>query len=291
MSTIKEIKEILYPNYDKTYNYPENPYWNGIVNNALRCTDCDSVPKVDNAGEVFTDDKIQYQLMHNGVLIHEGCYHGKWMTDVIKVGRGHHEPQEEKLFYEVLKYIPKNSVMVECGSFWAYYSLWFNKIVKNGRNIMIEPNPEKLEIGKLNFQLNNFEGEFFNGVISTLSQEPSMFYDDHLNTISVPSIPIDYLFIHADIDKINILHADIQGNEETLLNSAKDSLTNNKIDFLFLATHSPNNIFIEILKSYNYHILESFEVEESWFDDGLILACSPKIIDKIDKTKFKVSKR
>ena len=47
---------------------------------------------------------------------------------------------------------------------------------------------------------------------------------------------------------------------------------------------------IEQLKSYGYHILEEFHADESFWNDGLILACSPRIINKLDIKSFKVSK-
>ena len=63
------------------------------------------------------------------------------------------------------------------------------------------------------------------------------------------------------------------------------------IDFLFLGTHSPNRQFINKLESYGYKIICSFEVQESFFDDGLILACSESIYNNLDLNKFTVSKK
>jgi hypothetical protein len=64
---------------------------------SVSCRDCDSLPKVDGAGECF-GDKQQFQRMHNGVVVHRGSYHGEWMTKIISTLHGHHEPQEEKVF-------------------------------------------------------------------------------------------------------------------------------------------------------------------------------------------------
>ena len=48
---------------------------------------------------------IPYQLMHNGSrkIILNSYSDTQWLTDVIYGLKGHHEPQEEKCFYEVLK--------------------------------------------------------------------------------------------------------------------------------------------------------------------------------------------
>src|SRR5581483_4352870 len=80
--------------------------------------DCDYIPKVPQAGEVFEEIGYSYQLMHNGVKVLKDCYYDSWATDVIYGLKGHHEPQEEKVFYEVLKYIPPNATMIELGSYW-----------------------------------------------------------------------------------------------------------------------------------------------------------------------------
>ena len=45
--------------------------------------------------------------------------------------------------------------MIELGSYWAYYSLWFASQVKDAQNYLIEPDPRRLEIGRKNFELNN----------------------------------------------------------------------------------------------------------------------------------------
>lgn len=71
----------------------------------VSCNDCKSIPKVKNAGKVFSGKK-KYQLMHNGIKIVYGRYHGLWMAEIIRILKGHHEPQEEKVFYEVLKRVP-----------------------------------------------------------------------------------------------------------------------------------------------------------------------------------------
>ena len=279
---IDEIYKILYKNYDYNSNY---------MDRVLKCKDTDYIPKVDNAGDVIWKDDAKCQVMHNGALIHEGCYHQAWMTDIIRALRGHHEPQEEKLFHAVLQYLDENAVMVECGSFWSYYSLWFNKEISNARNIMIEPMPLKCAIGKLNFELNNAHGEFLEGYIGNEYKEASIFTDWDGEQYKSQSITVDSLFDNYDINSIDVLHADIQENEMVLLEGASRTLKNKRINYLFLVTHSKNKPFIKKLKNYGYHILASFEIHQSYFDDGLVLACSPKVFHKLDKSKFIISKK
>src|SRR5271167_3344686 len=76
------------------------------------CRDADYIPKVDGGGNVVDAGSYRYQVMHNGVRVLEDCYYGRWMTELIRLLRGHHEPQEEKIFYELLRHIPPGSTMV-----------------------------------------------------------------------------------------------------------------------------------------------------------------------------------
>lgn len=85
------------------------------------------------------------------------------MTDIIYGLKGHHEPQEEKAFYEVLKFIQPNATMIELGSYWGYYSLWFATAVPGSINYLVEPDPFRMNIGKINFNLNNKNGIFLRG--------------------------------------------------------------------------------------------------------------------------------
>jgi hypothetical protein len=90
----------------------------------VRCKDADSIPKVANAGEVESlTDGTRVQIMHNGVRLLAYSYYEDWTVEVIRRCRGHHEPQEERIFYEVLKHISDQAVMLEVGAYWCYYSL------------------------------------------------------------------------------------------------------------------------------------------------------------------------
>jgi len=41
----------------------------------------------------FVGETQDMQIMHNGILIKRGSYHGEWMSEIIQKLRGHHEPQ------------------------------------------------------------------------------------------------------------------------------------------------------------------------------------------------------
>lgn len=234
------------------------------VNKTVSCKDSEYIPKCADAGKVVGG----YQIMHNGLKVVTGCYHGQWMTDLITRCNGHHEPQEEKAFYEVLKYIKPGSCMIEVGSFWAYYSMWFNKEVPDAVNHMIDISEYYVGIGSTNFQLNNLYGNFYVG--------------------SVPSFSIDEFIKQENIDHIHLLHSDIQGHELELLEGSNNSF--DKIDYMFISTHS-NELHtkcLDFITKKGFIILCEHNLDQAYAADGLIVAKNP-LIDT-DFTKISISK-
>ena len=236
--------------------------------------DADYIPKVNHAGEIFkTPDGTPYQLMHNGVKVAlHSYYDSQWLTDVIYGLKGHHEPQEEKCFYELLKYMPENATMIELGSYWAYYSLWFGAAVKNAKNYLIEPDPRRLEIGRKNFALNQKTGSFHRGYLGNVIDT-----DPDLN--GAKRISIDDFLEEEKIEQVNVLHSDIQGAEHEMLKSAVKHL--DRIDYFVISTHNPQTDHfpcLEFLKQHNFIILAEHTSEESCSGDGLIVARRKDVI-------------
>lgn len=245
--------------------------------------DADCIPKIIGAGEIFNDGTTTYQLMHNGIkIILNSYYDAQWLTDVILGLKGHHEPQEEKCFYEVLKYMPDNATMIELGSYWAYYSLWFSSQVKDAKNYLIEPDPKRLEIGKQNFQLNNKTGKFqraFVGIVK--DREPDISGAQWLS--------IDDFIDNEGIQHVNILHADIQGAESEMLQTTVRHLE--KIDYFFISTHQFQEDHLPCLSFFKKHgfiILAEHSCRESCSGDGLIVAKRPGVAgpDSISIKKY-----
>jgi hypothetical protein len=78
----------------------------------ISCRDAELIPKVANAGAVEMMGGKPVQIMHNGLKVMYGGYHGDWMATVIHGLRGHHEPKEERAFHEILRYWrPKTSIV------------------------------------------------------------------------------------------------------------------------------------------------------------------------------------
>jgi FkbM family methyltransferase len=245
------------------------------------CHDCDYISKVPDAGEVFANGDLRYQLMHNGVKVVEDCYCGKWMTELIRLLRGHHEPQEEKVFHEVLKYLPQGATMLELGSFWGYYSLWFQQAIPNAKSYLIEPDPNNLAVGKRNFQINSAEGRFFQYSVGRepLAARPFLCESDGLEH-PVAETSVDHFVASEGLDRIELLLSDIQGAELSMLEGALKSIQDGRIRFLFLSTHHhsisqdplTHQRCLEWLNNHGAHIIAAHNVTESYSGDGLIVA-------------------
>ncbi len=245
------------------------------------CPDCDSIPKVDGAGTVVQADGYRYQLMHNGVRVLEDCYYGRWMTELIRLLRGHHEPQEERVFHDLLKHLQPGATMVELGCFWAYYSLWFQSRITGARNVMVEPDPNNLEAGRKNFALNGSVGRLIQASVGSASApaQPFVCESDGV-TREVPCVCVDDLVRDEGIERLDILLVDTQGAELSALEGAVKTIEAGKLRFVLLSTHhhsiSHDPILhqrcLQFLRSRGAHIISEHSIAESYSGDGLILA-------------------
>ncbi len=250
----------------------------------ISCRDCDYIPKVSDAGKSKTINGTKYQIMHNGVLVESGGYFGDWMAEIITTLKGHHEPQEEKVFYEILQRLSPGATMVELGSYWSYYSIWFNKAVKNATNYCCEPDPENIKLGMRNAKINKTDNMNFlqsaagkdDGVVIDFQPQENM---DH-PTVSVPVRSIDSLQKENKIKRFDIIHMDVQGVELDALRGAEQSIKNKKVRFVIVSTHHyaisgdvrTHEKCIDFIKDKGGHIITEHAIHESFSGDGLIVA-------------------
>jgi hypothetical protein len=87
--------------------------------------DVSHIPRAERAGEVFESDGSRWQRMFNGLRLRADAYYGAWMTELIGRLGGFHEPQEEKVFHALINQLDEPKAMIELGSYWGWYSLWF----------------------------------------------------------------------------------------------------------------------------------------------------------------------
>lgn len=252
----------------------------------ITCRDTDYIPKVPNAGKVIRKSGMDVQIMHNGVAVKRGGYYGDWMERIIKDLRGHHEPQEEKIFHELLKQLQAGSTMIELGAFWSYYSLWFHNQIPNAVNICCEPDPNNRQVGMTNAKLNSAELTFIEGAagegVGNFIDFPLESQPGELRRI--PILAVDTIFKEQKLKKLDILHMDVQGAELAAIRGAANTIKQGKLRFLLVSTHhysisgDPQTHFkcLELIRSLGGHIIADHTVLESFSGDGLIAASFSK---------------
>ena len=231
----------------------------------VSCRDTDYIPKVADAGKVFTNSQGEkIQVMHNGLQVLADTYYGDFITHIIDGLRGHHEPQEEKVFYEILKTVGPGATMIELGSYWSYYSLWFQTAIKDAKSFMVEPATENLRIGRRNFELNGRSGTFIQALVgaeASLATEPE-------------TVTVDGLMKTHGLDHLEILHADTQGAEHKMLLGAKQAITERRVRYVVISTHGyrMHARCLGFLRKHRYNIFVEHTPVESFSLDGLIAA-------------------
>lgn len=268
----KEIRQRIVNNdLLKDLTEEQLDHWNKRIANVLASTDNEKINCVKNAGTL----KGSFLVMHNGLLIEPLSYYGYPVLKMLLDNKGIHEPQEEYVFQQVLKEMPKGAMMIELGAFWSFYSMWFNKEVADAKNYMIEP--YDLESGIKNFRLNNLHGNFFQYYVSDRN-------DVHENGSKV--ISVDNFVSENNIPFVDILHSDIQGDELLMLKGAINLLSKKNVGYIFISTHSNElhddcALFLENLK---YIKVCSANKQESYSWDGLLVFKNPeyKGIEKLE---------
>ena len=250
----------------------------------LACRDCDPIPKVEGAGQIIErPDGSEVQRMHNGVEVVRGGYYGDWMERIITGLRGHHEPQEERVFHELLGRIDRGRpTMVELGCFWAYYTLWFLAAFPDGRAVAAEPDPDHLAVGRRNAELNGRHVDFVRAAAGRADQGEIEFESElHPGRRHrAPVVGLDELIAQRGIDQIDVLHLDIQGAETDLLASESARLASGSVRFVVVSTHhhlisgsaTTHQDCLDILQAAGGHVITEHTVAESYSGDGLIAA-------------------
>ncbi|MFM7070896.1 MAG: FkbM family methyltransferase [Planctomycetota bacterium] len=245
------------------------------------CHDCDDIAKHPNAGHVVDLAGQRVQIMHNGLKVVAGGYYGEWMTRIIERLRGHHEPQEERAFHQLMQYVSSGGEMLEVGAFWSYYSLWFHASIAKARNYMIEPDPNNLTVGKANFALNGFTGDFTQAAIGKTPSSINNFVCESDNVSrQMPVVSIDSFLAARRIDRLELLLCDAQGAELAMLQGASHSFASHSIRFVVVSTHHhaisgdplTHQKCLWLIRACGGRILCEHSVHESYSGDGLIVA-------------------
>jgi hypothetical protein len=216
------------------------------------------IKRTDGSGIVSTSaDGEETVKLHNGLIVVAKGYYNSFSQVLITNG-GVHEPAEERIFGYVLNFMRPGAVMVELGSYWAMYSVWFASRVPCARVFGVEADENNLRVGIRNAELNNVNVSFTLGMVNAAGF--------HLS---------DFVKLNA-FESIDLLHVDIQGSELEMLSDTANLLDERRIRYLFLATHTQtiHAAASKFLTDHNYRIIASADFDhETFCFDGVIIAC------------------
>lgn len=245
----------------------ERRMWDRRLADVTACRDNAYLPRHPDAGRV----RGGVMTMHNGLRLHAGSYYGWGSQRILERNRGCHEPQEERVFAQVLDTLPPGAVMIELGAYWAFYSLWFASQVAGAQNWMVEPEPGNLEKGKANFALNGRQGNFVCALVGA----------EHRPQDDPPHVSVDGLMKQHGIERVHLLHSDIQGWELDMLRGAAKAFDERRVDHVFISTHSNelHRACADWLRQKDYRVHQDIDLDATFSHDGLITAHSPDLDD------------
>jgi FkbM family methyltransferase len=248
----------------------------------LRCLDSHSIPKVPEAGTVIGDEFGSYQVMHNGIKVIQSGYYGAWMCKLIQDLRGHHEPQEEKVFHEIAKIASQDGLMIELGCYWAYYSLWFLKDHPKRKAIGLEPDVTHMAIAQKNATLNKLEQQFsvLHGLSSQTSEASVVIETESGEHLTLRGYTLEDLLRLSKRPVVEIAHCDAQGAESHVIDQVIALGAQQRLRFCIISTHAyeitgdplTHQTCLEKLRASGAHIIAEHDVHESVSGDGLIAA-------------------
>lgn len=276
MPDVRELGGRLQPDLD---GYP--PDIARRIALTVSCPDTDGLARVQGAGGFAEVDGTPVQVMHNGVVVEKDAYAGAWMTEVIRCLRGFHEPQEELVVARILERLAATDpapTMVELGSFWAYYSLWFLAALPAGRVAALEPDPASLEVGRRNVAFNRRTATFVDGAIGPAPGEPITLWLPDGKEHTILQYGVDTVLEAGGLERASLALADIQGAEEVLPAQLAGLVRAGRVRFVVISTHHfrisgdprTHQRVLRGLRDLGAHVIAEHGVSESFSGDGLV---------------------
>ena len=247
-----------------------------IAVSGRRCLD--GMPRVAGAGDIVEREGARCQLMYDGTLVPEDRYYGHWMTRLIARLGGHHEPQEERVFFEVLQALQPGGRMLELGCYWGFYTASFLRHFSgDARAAMMEPDLRKLAVGRETLRMNGLTADLLWGAIPPVPKGLGIQTDGRGAGGPTPGFSVDAFMDAAAWEDITILHADIQGAEVALMEDIGKRLRQREIKYLFVSTHGAraHAACLDAVRAAGYFLVAEHDNFESFSYDGLVVARSP----------------
>ena len=210
-------------------------------------------------------ERMGIKMISAGGLTHPGAHH---------IDSSHYD-DEIKLFNQVLDNVEDHEpVMIEVGSFWAWWSLMFRKRFNKGKNILIEYAKTQLRCGERNFELNKCSYVSYHAGMA-ISHTTQKGVKDLGNNITLSQV-----IKENKISTVDVLHMDIQGSELEALKSMSEFLENRTIRQIVIGTHNHlvgydvHESTVRHLMKYKYKLIKSIRNST---DDGYIHAAAPDL--------------
>jgi len=220
------------------------------------------IARCNLAGYIIqTSTGKEYTIMHNGIAVDKlNSYYGSY-SDVFSTNKGVHEAAEERMFGLVLSQLPRGSTMLELGSYWSYYSIWFQRAIPESKAWAIEGEKENLEVGRENARINGAKIDFTQGFVG----------GSH-------GINVADFLEERKISWLDVLHIDVQGSEAAVMQDMDEWFATKRVRYVFVSTHGRelNDIVYLALSSNGYRIIANVVAHvESFMLDGLVLGAHP----------------
>lgn len=156
------------------------------------------------------------------------------------------DEKEENMFEELLNSIKTDKpTMIEIGSFWCFWTMFFQKTFKENNSIIIEPYKPHLEEGLRNLKANNMKSKVYNNSVLVKSivkvNQKSKEAIKKNDPVFAKEIDLIDILSKEKIKHVDILHCDAQGIEYDLLIRIKDIINQGVFSNLLMFTHSQIN--------------------------------------------------
>ena len=162
-------------------------------------------------------------------LLIAGGYYGDWMTDIIRNLHGHHEPQEEVVFHEIVEQLavdtPRPTMLESVHVLVVLLVVDGATCARDTRSILVEPDPNNLQVGEANFALNHRHAETLQAAVGSEARPPHPFVcESDGQSRLVPTESLASLLTRFEVSHLDLLLLDVQGAELALLEGAQKSL-------------------------------------------------------------------
>lgn len=235
----------------------------------------------------------------NGTFLYRDTYYGEFI-DILALTGGIHEPIEEFAFQCILDDLQRNTrmpTMMELGSYWCFYSLWFLSVFKwDCRLVSLEMGEREYADGLRNLRYNCGDAKIWlndDNTYATIYKKNKLnLFDknapmvhhvrgrasdhDGIGDDGIRNYTLETLCKETILDSmpfVDILHVDIQADEYKVLSASRDFLKTH-VGYLVINTHT-NEIHascLALLQACQFVVEGEVDLTETFSEDGIIVA-------------------